>query len=200
MAEFHTHYKPKVYTASKIHHAAMWRTLRGEWADYVEFTARWPDHEGKLSESARYARVFWMQDIQDVVRADCVLVYGQPGEKLRGALVEAGAGIATGKHVVVVGNNPDFGSWQYHPLVTRVPSLDEALLQLIGEWRGTAAEAQPELEAHITQLLHLPGDTVLAKWSDGYENSLNLRNYPSEDETMIRGRLQQLRVRGQPSS
>lgn len=54
---------------------------------------------------------------------------------------------------------------------------------------------------HITSLLRLPSSTVVqATWSDGYKNSLDLRNYSGEDEQTIRARLEQLRVMGQPSS
>jgi nucleoside 2-deoxyribosyltransferase len=135
LMDFFTHYRPKVYTASKLKHASMWRDLRSIWSSHVEFTARWPDLEDKLSDDECFAREFWRHDIQDIARADCVLVYAEPGEHLRGALVEAGAGIALGKHVVLVGEHPDYGTWQYHPMVTKVDSLGWARAAIIGTFR-----------------------------------------------------------------
>jgi nucleoside 2-deoxyribosyltransferase len=114
----------RVYTASKMKHAAMWRDLCTA-TPHVQFHARWlkhsaigtPDDSGQASE-------FWMQDVRD---ADAVLVYVEPGDHLRGALVEAGMAIAYGIPVCVIGKHQDYGTWQYHPMVTRVPDIQSAL-------------------------------------------------------------------------
>lgn len=112
MTRLHTHYRPKVYGASKLKHAPLWQGLRMTWQD-IEWTARWPDLVGGVEDNDNFAREFWRHDVQDVMRSDCVLLYSQPDDRLRGALVEAGVGIALGKHVIVVGENPDYGTWQY---------------------------------------------------------------------------------------
>lgn len=130
----HTHYHPKVYTASKLKHSDMWKALRLTWHD-IEWTARWPDLTGGVEDSASFAREFWRHDVQDIARADCVLVYAEEGDHLRGALVEAGVGIALGKHVIVVGEHPDYGTWQHHPMVTRVADMTEAYYAIIGSFR-----------------------------------------------------------------
>jgi hypothetical protein len=39
-------------------------------------------------------------------------------------------GIAYGKHVIVVGDHPDYGTWQYHPQVHRAKDLTEAKILL----------------------------------------------------------------------
>ena len=120
----------KVYTASKLGHAPRWRALLKEWPE-VAFTARWPHkHVGAVPDEAVFARVFWEQDLEDVSRAGGVLVYAEPGDHLRGALVEAGMALALGKWVIVVGEHEDYGTWQYHPLVYRVSDLDQARLLL----------------------------------------------------------------------
>ena len=67
--------------------------------------------------------------------ADVVLVYGQSEDVLRGALVEVGAALAQGKRVIAcgaLGTNPtdSWGTWQFHPLVYRVPDLPSALMLL----------------------------------------------------------------------
>lgn len=130
--------KPRVYTASKLGQAPRWRDLIAERPD-IEFTARWPHSHIDVPDTPDFASAFWLEDEQDVRRANAVLVYAEGDEHLRGALVEAGMGIAFRKHVVVVGEHPDYGTWQYHPSVYRVESIDAAL-DLIHRLHGTSAE------------------------------------------------------------
>jgi nucleoside 2-deoxyribosyltransferase len=120
----------KVYTASNLCQAELWRDLAREWPE-VEFVARWPfKHVGTVPDRECYARVFWDHDFEDVSRADIVLVYAVPEKNLKGALVEAGMGIALGKSVIVVGEHESYSTWQYHRAVHRVPDLDSARLLL----------------------------------------------------------------------
>lgn len=119
----------KVYTASKTEHAQFWIELRGKWPE-VHFTARWPFMTGRVSETAYNAFQFWQDDLDDIRTSDVVMVLGKPGEHLRGALVEAGMGIALGKTILVVGEHEDYGSWQYHPLVKRTTDIDTAVMKL----------------------------------------------------------------------
>lgn len=132
----------RVYTASKLTTAEVWKYLHQEWPD-VYFHARWLKHmELKTPNTHAHAADFWLQDEEDVRSADAVLVYGREGEKLRGALVEAGMAIALNIPVVVVGEHPDYSTWQYHPGVTRVPDLVSAKIYLEGlqvGWRRRAA-------------------------------------------------------------
>lgn len=125
----------RVYTASKLHWADLWCTLTETTG--VDFVARWPvDHSGNVPDNdPKAARQFWTEDFEDVARCDVVLVYAAGGDVLRGALVEAGMGIALHKRVLVVDpdHNPSFGTWQYHPSVTRVRSLNEAW-KLLLDW------------------------------------------------------------------
>jgi nucleoside 2-deoxyribosyltransferase len=104
----------------------MWRELRETWPE-IEWTARWPiGHVDNIPDTAYFAKLFWGQDLEDVLRADFVLVYTEDDDKLRGALVEAGMAIASGKSVIVVGDSPEYGTWQYHKAVYRVPTLNDA--------------------------------------------------------------------------
>lgn len=120
----------RIYTASKLRHAPLWRGLIEEWPE-IEFTARWPvKHVGTVPDDPSYARVFWEHDLEDVSKSDGVLLYAEDSDKLRGGLVEAGMAIALGKFVIVVGKHFDYGTWQYHPLVHRSPNLDAARLLL----------------------------------------------------------------------
>jgi nucleoside 2-deoxyribosyltransferase len=120
----------RVYFASKLKHAAKWRDLCEENHHFIAH-ARWLKHNKIATpDSPRYAREFWLQDEQDVRDADVVVVYGEEGEHLRGALVEAGIALALGIPVYVVGDHPDYGTWQYHPGVAKRVSLDVVLAEL----------------------------------------------------------------------
>ena len=130
------HYRPRIYTASKLHKASLWISLRREWTG-IEFTARWSDLVGRVDDSSdKAARTFWLHDIEDVKKSDSLLLLADPEDKLRGALVEAGVALGLGKHVMVVGSHPDFGSWHNHPLVSHAESVTEGLERLAGPWNS----------------------------------------------------------------
>lgn len=120
----------RVYTASKLRHAAMWRALCRD-TPHIYAHARWLKHNTLgTPDTPEHAAEFWLQDEQDVRDADVVLIYAEPDDHLRGALVEAGIAIACGVPVIVVGNHPDFGTWQYHPGVFRALNLPAAVAYL----------------------------------------------------------------------
>lgn len=119
-------YRPKVYTASKLRHAPLWKTLREEWPE-IDFTARWVDHaeKEKATTPTGFAH-FWTMDIQDVQRSDFVLLLSTPADDglLHGALVECGVALGLGKRVINVGECRT--SWTNHPLVYSIPTLELA--------------------------------------------------------------------------
>jgi nucleoside 2-deoxyribosyltransferase len=120
----------RLYTASNLRHAEKWRALCAE-SRHVQCHARWLKHSAMgTPDTAEHAAEFWPQDEQDVRDADAVLVYAEDGDQLRGALVEAGIAIAAGIPVIVVGDHPDYGTWQHHPGVMRVRSLEAAMRKL----------------------------------------------------------------------
>lgn len=121
----------RVYTASKLTTAEFWRDLDKKWP-FVFFHARWLKHNIiGTKDSADLARRFWVEDEEDVEDADALLLYAKEGEHLRGGLVEAGIAIANRVPVIVVGNHPDYGTWQYHPRVIRAANWAEAEKELI---------------------------------------------------------------------
>ena|SRR5438309_255045 len=127
----------KVYIASKIMYAERFRRLRTEWnAHRVEIYSRWLDqavHENSATPDDFH--IFWLTDEQDVKESDAVIVYGETGDTLRGALVEAGIAIGAGIPVIIVGDSPSFASWQYHPKVVRADSLEHARHMLLRLFR-----------------------------------------------------------------
>lgn len=119
--------KPKLYTASTLRHADLWRRLRDEWPD-IEFTANWIDEKDNWSgpDIATVAQNAWVGNESNVSKSDAVLVYADMHDKLRGGLIEAGMGIVLRKFVIVVGSHSSYGTWQYHPSVYRVPLMASA--------------------------------------------------------------------------
>lgn len=131
----------KVYVASKLYHAGIWRQARLDYPE-IHFTARWPYLVSKVPDEAKYAKNFWLDDLRDVADANVILVYAEPADRLRGALIEAGAALALGKVVWLVGQNESYGTWQHHPLV-KGPSdrLKEVLNRLAsGKWWHNALD------------------------------------------------------------
>lgn len=122
--------KLRIYTASKLRHADLWRSLATEWSEF-DWVSRWPfDHCGNIPDSDTFARWFWMQDIEYVARCDVLVVLATETDHLRGALVEAGAAIALHKTVIVVGQHADYGTWQWHQSVRRVKDMEELRVTL----------------------------------------------------------------------
>ena len=68
--------------------------------------------------------------MREASEADCLLVYCEPGDQLKGGLVEVGAALSAGKPVYAVG--PMDGSWVHHPLVTPCATLGEVYEKLGG--------------------------------------------------------------------
>lgn len=120
----------KVYIASKLTYAAKLRQLREEWkVDSIDLHARWFDQahlETHGNPTPDEFHIHWLVDEEDVKRSDAVIVYGLPEDKLRGALIEAGIAIACGILTIVVGDSPDYGTWQHHPVVAKADSLEHA--------------------------------------------------------------------------
>ncbi len=126
---------PSVYGASKINEWETWVELKKSRQD-IRFTAGWPDLSAKgVSNHPDNCKIFWLHDFADIHQADYVLVLPPRDGVLRGALVEVGYGIACGKHIVLTGDCPDYGTWQFHPMVTKVASIDEALTFIKGDWK-----------------------------------------------------------------
>jgi len=115
----------KIYIASKFKHGERWNN--GLEFSRFDLVSRWITHyAGQVPDEPQFCKIGWIHDLEDVARADALVVYAESGEHLCGALVEVGAALALGKHVVLVGEHPDWGTWQYHPLVHKVLTVDAA--------------------------------------------------------------------------
>lgn len=117
----------RIYTASKLRHAKMWRELCDQ-HDLFIFHARWLKHlKIGTPDNAANAPAFWLQDQQDVKDSDALLVYAEKDDRLSGALVEVGMAIAYGVPVILVGEHEDYGTWRWHPGVHWVPDIPAAI-------------------------------------------------------------------------
>jgi hypothetical protein len=127
--------RPKLYTASKIHHAEKWQILRSSWKE-IEFISRWIDMgtlEGVYAPPPHIYRQCWLMDRADVLASDYLLCYAEESDHLRGALVEAGMALASGIPVYTIGTHVDYGTWRHHPLVRNVPTLEVMRWEISGE-------------------------------------------------------------------
>jgi hypothetical protein len=111
----------KIYIASKTRHAERWKIIRGSG---VPINSTWIDEAG-TGESQDLSDL-GSRCIKEAAEADVLILYGEPGEKLKGALIEMGAALAHGRTVFVVGNNENFtGALFEHPLVQVCGSVYE---------------------------------------------------------------------------
>lgn len=97
-----------VYVASKAFHGLMWR----EWRDAgIPIVSTWID-ESDEGATADWADL-WTRCVDEAAGCAVLLVYAEPGEVLKGALVEVGAALAAGRKVIVCGDVSH--SWVTHP-------------------------------------------------------------------------------------
>ena len=122
-----------IYIASKAKHGARWLLLR---AQGVPILSSWID-EYAPGATASYADL-WTRNVCEAASAPALVVYVEGGEVLKGALVEVGAALASGRPVFWVGPH-DGQTVAQHPLVTLCRTLKEALdlaTQVTADARG----------------------------------------------------------------
>lgn len=111
-----------IYFASKTRHAPRWREIR---ASGVPVISTWIDQaeEGQTSDW----QDLWDRCIGEASHAGALIVYREEGDRLRGALCEMGAALASGVRVFWVGPTEDMGSAMKHREVTIMATLEEAI-------------------------------------------------------------------------
>lgn len=119
----------RVYTASKLSAAPMWKDLQKLWQKDAFFHARWLRHvEIETPDTPENAEDFWREDEEDIETADVLIVLARPEDHVRGALVEVGMALAKNVPVIVIGEHADYGTWQYHSGVTKAENFGAALM------------------------------------------------------------------------
>lgn len=114
----------KVYTASKSRHGPHWLSLR-VWGKPlgIHVNATWID-EHEVGATVDFADL-WRRCTAEPAEADVLLLYREPGELLKDALVELGVAVGLGKRVLLVGDFDGVGSWTALGF-PHVDTLDEA--------------------------------------------------------------------------
>lgn len=113
----------RIYTASKVKHAAVWRKLRD---GGVPINSTWIDEagEGDSSDLVDLAS----RCINEARSASAIVLYCEPGELLKGALFEAGAALAAGVPVFCVGTCDSLSkTFNRHPLWHTAESVEVAI-------------------------------------------------------------------------
>lgn len=136
----------KVYTSSKLEHAAK---LKAADQDGFHFNARWLDTADAGRQRLKPVTHWQQENFDDIVAAHFFLLYVEPGDHLKGSLVEMGYAIARGKKCWIAGDgnganfitegnagvlrlpHKDILPWgSYRQAVRIVPSLAHALGQM----------------------------------------------------------------------
>lgn len=129
--------KPKVYMASRIKHAEEWRKVHA--AGQIEIVSTWINEENPVPEEG--LPELMTRCIHEVQEADYLVLYTQPNEHLKCALIEAGAAMFAGIPVFVVGNGPSISPTMLaHPNVEQFCYLHHAFAELIGRHCKKQAE------------------------------------------------------------
>lgn len=112
-----------IYFASKVIHSDKWRRLRNAG---VPTASTWIDEAGE-GQTADYAELS-ERCLREIAGAEFLLLYCEPGELLKGALLEAGAALAVGTPVRLVGDCPSLSRvFRKHPLWREFSSVDDAI-------------------------------------------------------------------------
>ena len=116
-----------IYVASRVRHAAMWRTARESGFPII---STWIDEAEQVEPESMSD--LWQRCITEARDADALVFYREGDEPLKGALVEVGAALAAGKQVIAVGFDGAESMSQFsflnHPNVFRSLFIESALI------------------------------------------------------------------------
>lgn len=115
-----------IYVASKTCHYEMWRAMRKAGLPII---STWIDEAGP--NETKDVEEFWVRVIGEVGRCSVLILYAEPGEVLKGALIEVG--VAFARTIPVIAVVPDSaGSWLSCPLVERCDTIERAQMLALG--------------------------------------------------------------------
>lgn len=116
----------KVYCASRLQHRPIWLERKPALLERgINLFPTWLTLPDAVPDKAQ----LWLTCISEVKAADAFLLYLEPEDTLRGAIVEYGAALASGIPCFIVGVdlNARVRSFWFHPLTQLHPTLDKAL-------------------------------------------------------------------------
>jgi hypothetical protein len=115
-----------IYIASKAKHGWMWLNLR---ATGLPIISTWIN-ESEPGQTDDWSDL-WSRNLTEASSASAIVVYNEPGERMKGALVEVGAALARGVPVFWYGPRHDPEGKEYtvarYPLVRVCGSLGQAI-------------------------------------------------------------------------
>lgn len=114
-----------IYVASKTRHAEMWKRYRGGGFPII---STWIDEAGE-GESECLTDL-WKRCIKESAECSALVAYAEAGDVWKGAFIEIGSALASGKIVFAVGCDPRL-SFLNHPNVRYVATVGEALKQAV---------------------------------------------------------------------
>lgn len=127
----------RLYIASDVRHAAKWRALRAVATPPFTFNMSWIDWRLDMGDT-RVRQLLWIACAREAAAADGLILYLEPGETRKGALIEAGAALGAGKPVFQVGTCASVeagegsdASFTSHPRWHRFRRLDDVFAHLL---------------------------------------------------------------------
>jgi len=131
-AEELTHYqRVVVYVASHIRFAEYWRKQRDSG---VQISSSWIDHPASRNDNEAISRL-WEKCFEEIRRSDMILVRSEKEDRLKGVLVEIGAGLVLGKPVYLMGDDENIGDVRNHPLFYRVATPSQAITHFVSAYQ-----------------------------------------------------------------
>ena len=112
----------KIYIASKVTHAKIWRMFRD--SKKANFISTWLNDAEKRGLPDFID--LWNRSLNEIKECDAFILYYQHNEELNGALVELGAALANNKKIFYIGP-PNKYTMLHHPLITHCRTIDEAI-------------------------------------------------------------------------
>lgn len=116
-----------IYIASRFYHAPTWQEWR---AQGVPLISSWIDTVPDESIDGRARQ--WERNVSEISTAAGIVLYCQPGEVLKGVLVEVGIALTANKPIACVGvcdatdASPHNATYAFHPLWKTFSSLADA--------------------------------------------------------------------------
>lgn len=114
-----------IYVASKTKHAKKWQDYRSAG---FPICSTWIDETGENEPDD--LRGLWKRCIKESSECSALVAYAEPGDVWKGAFIEIGSALASGKIVFAVGCDPNL-SFLNHPNARLVSSLGEAMNQAV---------------------------------------------------------------------
>ncbi len=113
----------RIYTASKTKYAWIWKGLRDRGYNII---STWID-EAEPGQTTDFIDLS-TRCIDEAKEADITLLYCEEGDFLKGALLEAGAALAAGKEVRLIGSCDSISKvFCYHPNWKMYPYIADAI-------------------------------------------------------------------------